>query len=74
MNHMMFSDFEFRDDDRLVMCTRGVRDAAAGAAIDDRWWYLTFAGRPPVRLVRVTPGETRGDVWHSALQHLDGLE
>ncbi|HYH81131.1 MAG TPA: hypothetical protein VEX86_15115 [Longimicrobium sp.] len=56
------------------MCTRGVRDAAAGAAIDDRWWYLTFAGRPPVRLVRVTPGETRGDVWHSALQHLDGLE
>ena len=70
----MFYDFEFVDDGRRVLCTRGVRNPSAGHRADDRWWYLTLAPAPPVRLLRVTPGETRQDVWESALGHLDRLE
>jgi hypothetical protein len=74
MDASMLSDFGFKDDDRRVLCTRGVRDVAAGHTTDDRWWYLSVEGARPVRLLRVTPGETHSDVWHSALRHLDGLE
>jgi len=70
----MFSDFEFNDDGRRVRCSRGVRNPSAVHLADDRWWYLTLAGAPPVRLLRVTPGETRVEVWESALRHLDALE
>jgi hypothetical protein len=70
----MVYDFEFNDDGRRVLCTRGVRNASMGHLADDRWWYLTLAGGPPVRLLRVTPGETHQDVWESALCHLDRLE
>lgn len=70
----MFHDFEFNDDGRRVLCTRGVRDPSAGHLTDDRWWYLTLAPGPPVRLMRVSPGETREEVWASALRHLDRLE
>jgi hypothetical protein len=70
----MFFDFEFDDDGRRVLCTRGVRTPFAGHLADDRWWYLTLPPAPPVRLLRVTPGETREDVWESALRHLDRLE
>jgi len=70
----MFYDFEFDDDGRRVVCTRGVRNPSAGHLADDRWWYLTLAGGPPVRLLRVTPGETRQEVWESALRHMDRLE
>jgi hypothetical protein len=70
----MVYDFEFNDDGRRVLCTRGVRTPSAGHLADDRWWYVTLAGSPPVRLLRVTPGETRGEVWESALRHLDRLE
>ncbi|HSU13582.1 hypothetical protein [Longimicrobium sp.] len=70
----MFYDFEFKDDGRRVHCTRGLRNPAGGHATDDRWWYLSLAGTSPVRLVRVMPGETRREVWESALCHLDGLE
>ena len=69
----MFHDFEFRDDGRRVLCTRGVRDAAAGHSTDVAWWYLAVEGGPPVRLLRVSPGETREEVWESALRHLDRL-
>jgi hypothetical protein len=69
----MFFDFEFRDDGRLVLCTRGVRNPAAGHATDAGWWYLSLEGTPPVRLLRVSPGETRQEVWESALGHLDRL-
>jgi hypothetical protein len=47
---------------------------AAGHTTDDRWWYLSVEGARPVRLLRVTPGETRAEVWESALRHLDALE
>lgn len=70
----MFYDFEFDDDGRRVLCTRGVRNPSAGHLADDSWWYLTLASAPPVRLLRVTPGETREEVWESALRHLDRLE
>ena len=70
----MFYDFEFDDDGRRVLCTRGVRNPSAGHLADDRWWYLTLPPAPPVRLLRVTPGETREEVWESALRHLDRLE
>jgi hypothetical protein len=70
----MFSDFAFTDDGRRVRCMRGVRNPAAVHLADDRWWYLCLAGAPPVRLLRVTPGETRREVWESALRHLDRLE
>lgn len=70
----MFHDFEFDDDGRRVLCTRGVCDPSAGHLADDRWWYLTLADAAPVRLLRVTPGETREEVWESALRHLDRLE
>ncbi|HET7228774.1 MAG TPA: hypothetical protein VFJ16_02095 [Longimicrobium sp.] len=70
----MFSDFEFNDDGRRVLCTRGVRNPSAARLDDDRWWYLSVAGVPPVRLLRVAPGQTRGEVWESALRHLDALE
>ena len=70
----MVYDFEFADDGRRVLCTRGVRNASAGHLGDDWWWYLTVADAPPVRLLRVTPGETRRTVWESALRHLDRLE
>jgi hypothetical protein len=70
----MFYDFEFDDDGRRVLCTRGVRNPSAGHLADDRWWYLTLAPGPPVRLMRVSPGETREEVWASALRHLDRLE
>ena len=70
----MFHDFEFKDDGRRVLCTRGVRNPSSVHLNDDRWWYLSLAGAPPVRLLRVTPGETRGEVWESALRHLDALE
>jgi hypothetical protein len=70
----MFHDFEFKDDGRMVHCTRGVRNAAAGHTTDVSWWYLSLDGRTPVRLLRVYPGETREQVWESALNHLDGLE
>ena len=69
----MFHDFEFRDDGRRVLCTRGVRDAAAGHSTDAAWWYLAVEGAPPVRLLPVSPGETREEVWESALRHLDRL-
>ena len=70
----MVYDFEFNDDGRRVLCTRGVRNPSGGHLADDRWWYLTLAGGPPVRLLRVTPGETHHDVWESALGLLDALE
>lgn len=70
----MVHDFEFNDDGRRVLCTRGVLHPSAGDLADDRWWYLTLAGTPPVRLLRVTPGETHREVWESALRHLDALE
>ncbi|HET7460400.1 MAG TPA: hypothetical protein VFJ82_04095 [Longimicrobium sp.] len=70
----MFSDFEFTDDGRRVRCSRGVRNPSVVHLTDDRWWYLSLAGAPPVRLLRVTPGQTRGQVWESALRHLDRLE
>jgi hypothetical protein len=70
----MFHDFEFKDDGRMVHCTRGVRNAAAGHATDVAWWYLSLEGKVPVRLLRVYPGETREQVWESALRHLDRLE
>lgn len=70
----MFHDFEFDDDGRRVLCTRGIRTPSAGQLTDDCWWYLTLAPAPPVRLLRVTPGETREEVWASALRHLDRLE
>ena len=69
----MFHDFEFRDDGRRVLCTRGVRNPAAASSADTAWWYLSLEGTPPVRLLRVSPGETREGVWESALRHLDGL-
>ena len=70
----MFHDFEFDDDGRRVVCMRGVRDPSAGHLAGDRWWYLCVASGSPVRLLRVTPGETRQDVWESALSHLDAQE
>jgi hypothetical protein len=74
MEDPVFYDFEFNDDGRRVLCTRGVRTPSAGHLADDRWWYLRIAGAPPVRLLRVAPGETRQEVWESALGHLDALE
>jgi hypothetical protein len=71
---MMFFDFEFRDDGRLVLCTRGLREPGAGHATDQEWWYLSLERAAPVRLLRASPGETREEVWESALRHLDGLE
>jgi hypothetical protein len=70
----MFLDFEFRDDDRLVLCTRGLRRPGAEHAADAGWWYLSLERAAPVRLLRVSPGETREGVWESALRHLDRLE
>jgi hypothetical protein len=70
----MFFDFEFRDDGRLVLCTRGMRRPGAEHATDAGWWYLSLERAAPVRLLRASPGETREDVWESALRHLDALE
>ncbi|HEX8696378.1 MAG TPA: hypothetical protein VF746_28425 [Longimicrobium sp.] len=70
----MLHDFTFKDDGRVVLCTRGVRSPAAGHSTDAAWWYLSLEGAPPVRLLRVYPGETRAEVWESALRHLDALE
>jgi hypothetical protein len=70
---VMGQDFEFSDDGRRVRCTRGGPQAADGdTAGDAGWWYLAVAGAAPVRLRRVRVGETRRDVWESALDHLDG--
>ncbi|HEX2203555.1 MAG TPA: hypothetical protein VHG91_09670 [Longimicrobium sp.] len=69
----MVHDFQFNDDGRPVMCTRGARDPATGRSADAEWWYLSVQGAPPVRLLRVAPGETREEVWESALRHLDAL-
>lgn len=69
----MLHDFEFRDDGRVVLCTRGVREPSAAAPTDTEWWYLSVEGTPPVRLIQVSPGETREEVWESALRHLDRL-
>jgi hypothetical protein len=70
----MFHDFMFKDDGRRVMCTRGVRDAAAGVSFDSLWWYLAVDGASPVRLRRTAPGETHRDVWETALGHLDKMD
>jgi len=70
---MMVNDFEFEDDGRRVLCTRGLREPATASGTEGRWWYLTVAGAAPVRLLRVTPGESRRDVWETALNHLDQL-
>jgi hypothetical protein len=56
-----------------VLCTRGLRDPSAGSGTDGRWWYLSVPGAAPVRLLRVTPGESRRDVWETALTHLDRM-
>ena len=69
--NMMFDDFEFEDDGRRVRCTRGVRSPAGGNASDVRWWYLSVDGAEPVRLLQVSTGETRGEVWDCALNPLD---
>jgi hypothetical protein len=71
---MMLYDFEFKDDGRVVQCTRGVREPAAGHVRDDGWWYLAVESGEPVRIRAVEPGETRQDVWESALHHLDAAE
>jgi hypothetical protein len=70
----MFYDFQFRYDERLVLCTRGLPSAAPGHSPDRAWWYLSVGDAPPVRLLRVYPGETRQEVWESALRHLDETE
>lgn len=70
----MLYDFEFKDDGRVVQCTRGVREPAAGHTRDDGWWYLAVEADEPVRIRAVEPGETRQDVWESALHHLDAAE
>ncbi len=69
----MLHDFEFKDDGRVVLCSRGVRNPPAASPTDTAWWYLSLVGTLPVRLMRVSPGETREDVWESALRHLDRL-
>lgn len=66
----MGRDFEFSDDGRRVRCTRGGQGTAAPG--DGGWWYVTVAGTAPVRLREVEAGETRRDVWESALDYLDG--
>lgn len=83
---IMGQDFAFSDDGRRVQCTRGGQAATAVEATGDGggiahvdavprgdggWWYLTVADTAPVRLREVTPGETRRDVWESALDYLD---
>ncbi len=69
----MFHDFEFEAAGGRVECMRGARNPAAGHTIDPHWWYLSLAGAPPVRLLRVRPGETPREVWESALRHLANL-
>jgi hypothetical protein len=70
----MFHDFGFKDDGRRVMCTRGVRDASVGSSFDAAWWYISLEGRPPIRLVKVSPDETHREIWETALRHLDKMD
>jgi hypothetical protein len=47
MDGPMFHDFEFSDDGRRVLCTRGVPNPAAAFSTDAAWWHLSLEGTRP---------------------------